>query len=77
MVIRLTEKRIGGGLSRKEKTATRNGGVEEAENYKKGEQLDKIDANHTIIILFKTDYPPCFVPALLAGNAFFFKVLGK
>jgi len=28
---RLTEKRIGGGLRGKEKTSTRNGGVEEAD----------------------------------------------
>jgi hypothetical protein len=32
---RLTEKRIGGGLRGKEKTATRNGGIEDAGSFKK------------------------------------------
>ena len=32
-------------------------------------------ADHIKKVLFKTDYPPCFVPALLAGNAFCFKML--
>ncbi|MBA7550552.1 hypothetical protein ES705_43070 [subsurface metagenome] len=32
-------------------------------------------ANHIKIILFKTDYPPCYEPAVLAGLSWLKKVL--
>ena len=57
---------MGGGI-KKEKTQIRNGGVEEAENYKKGERFYNMAANHIKIILFKTDCPPCFEPAVLVS----------
>ena len=62
---------MGGGLRGKEKTPTRNGGVEEAGKLYESERFDNMAADNIERILFKTDNPPCFEPALLAGLSWF------
>ncbi len=50
MVIRLTEKRIGGGeLGKKDKTAIRNGGVEDAGSFKKNGPILYLSRNGYIL----------------------------
>ncbi len=59
---RLMEKRIGGGeLRGKEKTATRNGGVEEAGSFKKNGPILYFSRNEHLLLISPAPLPDSFI----------------
>ena len=58
---RLTGKRIGGGLRGKEKTATRNGGVEDTESFKKNGPILYFSRNDYLLLLSPATLPDSFI----------------